>query len=291
MNTKQFPIFYFSGTGNTWWVGQQLEAALNSRGFQSQAISIEQISPENVTTRIDQAEIIGLGYPIYGSDAPEIMKTFIENLPVVKTPKKMMIYITQMAWSGNGAYFMRRQIEKKGYQIDWAIHFNMPSNIPVDLPSISTSSDYDKFIPLLEKRRQQAEKLADRIVTNKTWIHGNNPVSFLASWLQRGPWQFIYKWAQNHTLSVDPDKCSHCGRCERICPSENIHLIDGLPVFGDQCNLCMRCYSFCPEQAILVYKRPFNTKRFGDKPFQGPVPEFKPELIDHKVETKEMSIK
>lgn len=66
MNTKQFPIFYFSGTGNTWWVGQQLEAALNSRGFQSQAISIEQISPEDAAAHIDQAEMIGLGYPIYG---------------------------------------------------------------------------------------------------------------------------------------------------------------------------------------------------------------------------------
>ena len=284
MNTKQFPIFYFSGTGNTWWVGQQLEAALNSRGFQSQAISIEQISPVEVTTRIEQAEMIGLGYPIYGSDAPEIMKVFVENLPVLKTPKKMMIYITQLAWSGNGAYFMRRQIEKKGYQIDWAVHFNMPCNLSIDLSPFSTSSNYDKFIPLLEKRKHQAEKLAGRISTNQKWIHGNNPVSFLASWLQRGPWRHELKWTQNHTFSVDPEKCNHCGRCERICPVENIHLVDGLPVFGDQCNLCLRCYNFCPEQAILVYKRPFNTKRFGEKPFQGPVPEFKPELIDCKVE-------
>ncbi len=38
------PLFYFSGTGNTWWVSQELCQALSARGMEATAYSIEQTS-------------------------------------------------------------------------------------------------------------------------------------------------------------------------------------------------------------------------------------------------------
>ena len=280
---KTMPIFYFSGTGNTWWVGNQLVEQLAERGIQASPYSIEQISPDEVSSLVKQADMVGLGYPIYGSDAPEIMKTFIEHLPPVSTPKAMLIYITQMEWSGNGAYFLRRKIEAKGYRIKWAVHFRMPSNIGMDIFPLSATADYEAFESRLAKAKEQAAKLAQCIKENRTWIHSKNPFAWTAAWFQRAPFRYGLNWTKGRTYSVDAEKCSQCGRCERICPVGNIQLnADQLPEWGDACILCMRCFNYCPEQAVLAYKRPFNKKRFGDKPFQGPVPAFRPELLIKK---------
>ncbi len=280
---KSVPIFYFSGTGNTWWVGNHIAESLNESGFYAQSHSIEQVSTSEVKEMVNAAQIIGLGYPIYGSDAPEIMKDFIHNLPNVENNKPVFIYITQMEWSGNGAYFLRKKIEAKGYQVKWAVHFNMPSNIAMDIFPLPATAEYDKFTKKLAKASEMSRKLAACIKENRQWIHSKNPFAWASAWIQRGPFRWGMKWTQGRTYTVDPEKCSHCGRCERICPVNNIHLNEeGLPEWGSECILCVRCFNYCPEEAILAYHRPFNHKRFGDKPFQGPVPEFRPELLIKK---------
>lgn len=280
---QSIPIFYFSGTGNTWWVGKHLAESLNELGYKAQIHSIEQVSSPEIKDMIQTAEIIGLGYPIYGSDAPEIMKEFIDQLPSVQNKKPMMIYITQMEWSGNGAYFLRKKIEAKGYQVKWAVHFKMPSNIGMDVFPFPATSDYSKFTNKLAKASLMAKKLALRVKKNQQWIHSKNPFAWVGAWMQRAPFRWGLKWTQGRTYTVDAEQCSHCGRCERICPVNNINLNEeGLPEWGNECILCVRCFNYCPEEAILVYKRPFNHKRFGDKPFQGPVPEFRPEMLIKK---------
>jgi len=80
MNKKIFPIFYFSGTGNTWWAAQRLAEELEKYKFQTSTHSIEQVSQEKANDLIGQADLVGLGYPIYGSDAPLIMQDFCWSL-------------------------------------------------------------------------------------------------------------------------------------------------------------------------------------------------------------------
>jgi len=59
---KSVPLFYFSGTGNTWWISQALYRALNARGVEAISYSIEQVTREQTTELIQQADIIGLGF-------------------------------------------------------------------------------------------------------------------------------------------------------------------------------------------------------------------------------------
>ena len=46
------------------------------------------------------------------------------------------------------------------------------------------------------------------------------------------------------------EDCVHCGRCERLCPLNNISLKDGKPVWGKECTHCMACIANCPTEAI-----------------------------------------
>jgi flavodoxin/ferredoxin len=277
MNKKIIPIFYFSGTGNTWWAAQRLAEELEKYKFQTSTHSIEQVSQEKANDLIGQADLVGLGYPIYGSDAPLIMQDFISALPQNKQPKPMLVFVTQAAWSGNGAYFIRPLVEAKGYRIDWAVHFNMPNNISLDL-GFFLNAILGLFRAKPANALKRIKELACRVVENQPWIMGRSPF-FSLGWIQRIPFRRgIHQW-QSNAYQVDDGKCNACGRCERICPVGNITLIDGLPQFDDRCNLCLRCFNFCPQLAILAFNKPFNAAHFGDKPYQGPVPEFRPELL------------
>jgi ferredoxin/flavodoxin len=280
MTETVIPIFYFSGTGNTWWVGNQIADELRERGCEVQPYSIEQVTDGEVQELIEKADMVGIGYPIYGSDAPPIMNQFIDNLPVVTSQKPMFIYVTQAAWSGDGAYSMCKLFEAKGYQIRWAVHFNMPNNINADFGWIITMilKLFQAKLPCAAKR---AAKLAQHIVDQKTWIMGKSPfLSF--GWTQRIFYRKGFDSFRKDIWSVDADKCTSCGRCVRLCPVDNITLVDGLPQFGDQCNICLRCFNYCPELAILAYKRPYNPDMFGAEPYQGPVSQFKPEMLTSK---------
>ncbi|MBN2048482.1 MAG: EFR1 family ferrodoxin [Anaerolineaceae bacterium] len=281
MERIQVPIFYFSGTGNTWWVGEKIAEGLRLRGYQAQAISIEQLDHQTVLQRVAEAETIGIGYPIYGSDAPRLMHDFIRALPWLTEKKQVFIYVTQMAWSGDGAYFLRRQLEEKNYELRWAVEFNMPNNISFPFPFPYTN-DYTAFTRKLEKRSQQVDQLCERIAENQPWLQGNSLLSAAAAWIQRAPFRLLHQWCQKITWSIDESSCSRCGRCARNCPADNIRMEGGsFPTFGDRCVYCLRCYNYCPENAVKVYGARINQEKHG-KPYQGPVPDFKPELIARK---------
>jgi ferredoxin len=46
------------------------------------------------------------------------------------------------------------------------------------------------------------------------------------------------------------EKCSGCGICAKVCPTDNIKLVDGRPVWQHHCETCLACYSWCPQAAI-----------------------------------------
>ncbi len=60
---------------------------------------------------------------------------------------------------------------------------------------------------------------------------------------------FIAEW--------DEDKCSHCGKCMRICQVNALSLINKVTVFSkDRCLGCGKCIDKCPEDALNLVPRP-----------------------------------
>ena len=46
------------------------------------------------------------------------------------------------------------------------------------------------------------------------------------------------------------DACISCGKCETVCPMQNITIKSGKPAWGDECTHCMACICRCPKEAI-----------------------------------------
>jgi nitroreductase/NAD-dependent dihydropyrimidine dehydrogenase PreA subunit len=58
---------------------------------------------------------------------------------------------------------------------------------------------------------------------------------------------------RNVTTVVDPDKCTGCGLCLDVCPSDTLSLIDGIAIVtGENSLSCGHCMAVCPADAIEV---------------------------------------
>ncbi|MFY9141211.1 MAG: 4Fe-4S binding protein [Thermacetogeniaceae bacterium] len=53
---------------------------------------------------------------------------------------------------------------------------------------------------------------------------------------------------------VDHDKCTGCGTCADVCPSEVFDIEDDKAVVArpDDCTDCETCVEECPEEAITL---------------------------------------
>jgi ferredoxin/flavodoxin len=278
-----FPIFYFSGTGNTWWIGQRITEALRAEGLDAQAYSIEQIEPQAAAKLMEAAVGVGLGFPIYGSDAPRIFTDWLKELPVQKEVKPTLGFVTQGLWSGTGCNFLDEVFREKGLELKWSREFNMPNNIC--LPKFALMFPYEsepaKWANTLEKRERDVKTLAAKVAGEMRYRQHNDPVSRASAWIQRGPFRLMHDpgrslWSVDETCLGDK-----CGRCVRICPVANISMMDGMAQHGEACVYCMRCFNYCPTKAIHYWGA--GNEKLEMKPaYQGPVKEFRPELICEK---------
>ena len=62
--------------------------------------------------------------------------------------------------------------------------------------------------------------------------------------------------------------CVGCGKCEKLCPLNNVKLVDQKPVWYNQCTHCMACIGNCPVNAIQYgditqNKEPYNFGKYS----------------------------
>ncbi|MCH4887662.1 4Fe-4S dicluster domain-containing protein [Acidaminobacter sp. JC074] len=64
---------------------------------------------------------------------------------------------------------------------------------------------------------------------------------------------------------VDEEKCIACGKCQMICPYDNIQLINKKAHVNSNCTECFGCVHVCPRQAIYVRKRLSKNNQYINK--------------------------
>ena len=89
-------MLYFSGTGNSKYIARQFSSRMGCG-----CLSIE----DNVdfNSLIRKTDTVAVCYPIYGSCVPRIMREFAKAHSEALKDKKLIIFCTQMMFSGDGA--------------------------------------------------------------------------------------------------------------------------------------------------------------------------------------------
>ncbi len=266
-------VFYFSGTGNTWWVANRLAASLRDMGADAACFSVEQVDTGSADRLIAGCDVVGFGYPVYASDLPEIMKTFMSGLTPVC--KDVFIFCSQWLWSGDGARVGTEFLDSE-FRVKWAEHFAMPNNVSVSVFRLPYTNDKRRIERVLKKTEAKIQRFARRIMSGKPFLRGFNSVSVFSGYLQRHPFRSMYHRLRND-ISIDRGKCISCGYCLKLCPAGNLCSAGDTINTRGTCILCLRCYSFCPAMAVKYMNRLHIPGR--GEPYRGPVAGFKPEIM------------
>lgn len=254
--SKKGIIYFFSGTGNTYFISKEF-----AKLFQEKNIFVELKPIEEITSVSSQAEydFIGIGYPVYAWKPPPFIKTFLEKLPSVQN-KPCFVFCTAGSTIGSGIDVSYKILNSKHYDIKGTFCYIMPENLNflfgLDVESETKQQNKIKYA------QEKLKKDFNDLLENKAQIKKPNflRTTFTSIW-NFCAYNFVFnkqKWA------IDYTKCNQCGLCEKICPTKNIvlkkqkHEIK----FGNNCWFCTRCYNFCPQKAIN-YKNINKTNKYG----------------------------
>jgi len=237
-------MLYFSGTGNSKYV-----AELFCRNMNATCYSIE--DEADFTTLLAFEEVIGFCYPIYSSRAPRIMREFVVAHMDSLKAKKLIIFCTQMYFSGDGARALTDILPRGHAEVIYAEHFLMPNNVcNVFITPIPGEKTIKKYLTNAERRMQTVCTNIKRGVIKK---RGFNSGSRALGLIQGVFFPGIERMARGKVW-VDSD-CNNCLLCVSACPAKNFEYKDERIETKNNCMLCYRCINECPQKAISVWFR------------------------------------
>jgi ferredoxin len=275
-------IFYFSGTGNTWWVTQKIKEVFEEKGHSVEIFSIERKDlnwDELLPFTLRESDLIGVGFPVYGSRIPTNMRNWVKNT-LNKYSKdhqnklRAFVYDTMAMFSGDPPLLMKKLLKKGGFKVRQAINIRTLSNLP-QMKRIMTW-EKEKQEEIFFKAEKKIIKFIDKIIKNRKWLMRRDPITRLIAVIQR----VGFKYEENYfrkLFCIDKEICNLCKICVKYCPVENLSIeeTESQPIvsYGPDCVFCMRCFNNCPVNAIIVMKRTRDTKKYPR--FRNQIPNFK----------------
>lgn len=233
-------ILYFSASGNTEYIAKLLAKELDD-----ECIDMNERIRTDDYTRVFSKKPFVICTPVYVCDIPIFVREYIKRLPF-RGNRKVYYVFTSGGYAGMSGTTAKKLTVRKNMIYMGHAELTMPSNHIVSNAYPSTEpdecrrriSDSSGRISGIAYAIKHGEKLTARHVYlfEKLVILPFNPI-----------------WVRYMQPSKDfrtTDKCVGCGKCSRVCPINNIQMIEKRPVWGERCAHCMACILGCPFEAI-----------------------------------------
>ncbi|MEA2081930.1 MAG: EFR1 family ferrodoxin [Elusimicrobiota bacterium] len=275
-------IYYFSGTGNSLKVACDLALLLGDTEFMTdetevfsmvRAVNGEiDLSAERQCLSVNNcsgiftpffAERIGLVFPVYMFGLPLIVSDFVKKLGSASEswraePDKYIFAVATHGGGPGGALKMLQgDMKKQGIALDAAFTVEMPGNYT----PLYGAPDEEKQKRLFKKEQEKVRDISDRVLSGERekFEFSNffvNALSFPVHGFMAGKIPGMDK-----KFYAD-ENCDGCGLCAKLCPVDNIKMIDGKPSWNHRCQQCMACLQWCPGEAIQYGKKTAGRKRY-----------------------------
>lgn len=240
-------IFYFSSTGNSLYVAKKIREGLGD----CELISIPKAMKNNEIKF--QGDLIGFIFPLHSYGLPIIVREFLEKVEFNEQAYIFAVEVTGGGQSNLPILEMKDILRDKG---------DIKSSIIIKYISNYTRMGRNPT----EKRAKDSinkndEKLQDFIKSLK--VRDIKPLPKRYSILHK---TFYNIWKDSYgnkdkKFTVN-NSCVGCAMCEKICPVDNIKLIDGQPKWNGICIDCMACINICPNKSINIGKGTEHKNRY-----------------------------
>lgn len=251
-------IFYFSGTGNSRHVAQELGLRLNEN----------LVEVGNALTRnefnytLKPAERLGFVFPTYSWGPAPVVLDLINKLEIKGYASDTFTFMVTTCGDdiGCSVNIFRKALSGKSWHLHAAYSIQMPNNY-VNMKGFDVDSDnvrLKKLHAAPARIAQVAQMIAEKTITVD---------------VVTGSW----KWVKSHIIRpaflrnamsdkkfhVESDKCTHCSACVSNCPMHNITLNTSQePEWNGRCAMCLGCLHHCPARAIQHGKATLNKGRY-----------------------------
>lgn len=243
-------IFCFSGTGNSRYIAGRIAEAIRDE-ITDLNIKIK----ENDSSPVQTGQDVIIVAPTYAWRIPRIVSDWLSETELIGA-QRIWFVMDCGSETGNAAKYNRRLAQKKQLLYMGTAQIVMPENYiamfnapqPEEARQIVARAepDIDRAIAAIREERTFPPtrcKLYDRFMSGPV-----NPI-------------FYGCFVKDRAFTVS-DACIGCGQCARLCPTNNITLREGKPVWGGDCTHCMACICRCPAEAIEYGRKSVGKPRY-----------------------------
>jgi len=247
-------VYYFSGTGNSLAVARTVAERLGGDLVPiASVMDREEIQSE--------ADVIGITFPVYYADLPNIVRRFAEKLDSDETA-----YVFGVATYGGAASAslksLTRILESRGKSLTAGFGVHMPQN--------AFRKPWENKRAIYRRAERRAGFIARSVEARRTGMHYTNlPLQLILTPFERFFHRMTVPYMEKISNTPSPsgltleelipladrsfsttDACTGCGTCARVCPAGNIEILEGRPAWRNRCENCIACLNWCPTNAI-----------------------------------------
>ena len=237
-------LFYFSGTGNSRWVAQEL-----GRRLCDEVRSLADYPQDG--QEIEAGETLGIVFPVYAWGIPSVVSQWLDAVRFSSKPAYVYFVCTCGDDTGKTAELVERALSAKGLVCYAGFSVQMP-NTYVCLPGFDVDSA-DIANQKLHDAEARVQQIARQVAERKSVFDCHEgSIPWIKSYVFR---PFFNRFLMSPRLFHATDACISCGKCVEACPLHNVRLEEGRPAWGTHCTMCLSCYHHCPKHAVAYGSR------------------------------------
>ena len=233
-------VLYFSATGNTEFIAKELAKQIDDDCVNL----LDRIKKQDLTPIHSEKPFV-ICAPVYVCEIPRFMMKYLKKLTFTGS-KDVYFILTSGGYCGPSGKLLKSIFKKKKMTCHGHAEFKMPRNYVASdaYPMLGKEQTEERILNAYRQLKQVAEAIRTGKKLSARYV-------FLFETLITLPFNPIWcKYKLTAKAFYVEDSCIGCGKCEKLCPLNNISLTDKKPVWGKDCTHCMACIGNCPVSAI-----------------------------------------
>lgn len=251
-------VLYFSATGNTEFIAKEI-----AKRIDDECVNLLQRVKDQDFSPIHSEKPFVICAPVYVCEIPRFMTKYLKKVSFTGS-KDVCFILTSGGYSGPSGPLLKKIFKAKKMICHGHAEFKMPRNYVA-------SDSY----PMLEKDQVEqriTESYSKLDEVAKDILSGNNlnarKVSIFET-LITVPFNPVWcKIKLSAKGFYAEESCTGCGKCEKLCPLNNIKITNKKPIWENKCTHCMACIANCPTKAIQYGKITKEKERYTFKKYK-----------------------
>lgn len=243
-------VFYFSGTGNSRYVAEQIAYATKEELI---SITKEEMN-KGASYTLQDRERLGFVFPIYWWGMPQLVEEFITKMNIKVKPDSYVYGVSTFGLEPhNGLKDLEKVLSKKGITLQASFEVKMVDNYVVAYDMASK----EKQEVICDQAAIKIEEIVQEIIGKK-----QAKISDIIATTIKPIVHSFYKNTDHRKRFYATDACTGCGLCEKKCPCQAIAMENGKPVWKENCSFCLKCIHSCPAKALQHGKGTITRGRY-----------------------------